>query len=145
MKPLTQPMKNILLIDDDEDDCLFMARALAAISNSISLCWTQPTDQLLEMIACNKPSMIFINFYLPKENALDCLRQIRNQPDYKDIPVVMWSTSLIQNNVAAAFWEGARAFVQKPYSLKELIQELRAILKQFRVKYRQTLCAAKKS
>ena len=123
-------MRNILLIDDDEDDCLFLSNALAAVSDRLSLSCTQSTDQLLETINRNQPALIFIDYYLPKKNGLDCLRQIKNHPDYKDIPVVMWSTSSMNKDVVAAQREGAQSYVQKPTYYKELVNEVKAILMQ---------------
>jgi DNA-binding NtrC family response regulator len=122
-------MRNILLIDDDEDDFLFLSQALAAVSASLTLSCTQSTDHLLETIDRNQPALIFIDFYLPKRNGLDCLRQIKNHPAYKDIPVVMWSTSSVSKAVMAET-QGAPHFFQKPSCYKDLVAELKTILQQ---------------
>jgi DNA-binding NtrC family response regulator len=130
MKPATNLNRTILLIDDDEDDCLFLSQALAAITNSITLHCTQSADHLLESIDCNKPCLIFIDFYLPKKGGLDLLRRIKNHPGYKDIPIVMWSTSYMHSNVTAAMYEGAFTFLEKPCCYTDLVVELKSILLQ---------------
>lgn len=130
MKPSASLNRTILLIDDDEDDCLFLSRALAAITDGITLRCTQSADHLLESIDCNKPCLIFIDFYLPKRSGLDLLRRIKNHPGYKDIPIVMWSTSSMHSNVIAAIHEGACAFLEKPCRYTDLVVELKSILLQ---------------
>lgn len=130
MKPRINHKVSILLIDDDEDDFLFLHQALAALSTNFNLSCIQDVDHLFEVIDIHKPFFIFIDFYLPKRSGLDCLRQIKRHPNYKHIPVVIWSTSRILNQVETACKEGAHAFIEKPNSYKQLVYELSAIFLQ---------------
>ena len=123
-------MKRILLIDDDADDGLFFKRALEAVSNSIVLNWKQDVDHLFEAIDTCRPFLIIIDYYMPKRSGLDLLKQIKIHPDYNHIPVIMWSTSLLPNNVIEAYREGAQAFLQKPCTYQQLVHELSTILEQ---------------
>jgi len=128
MIPTTNQITNILLIDDDEDDCLFLSKALAAISDQIELSFKQDSDHLLETIGSIKPCLIFMDYYMPKRRGIDLLRQIKTHPGYHHIPVIMWSTSLVFNHVIEAYKEGAKAFIQKPYCYKELVSEIKGVL-----------------
>jgi DNA-binding NtrC family response regulator len=131
MKSAVIHNKTILLINDDEDDCLFFSKALEAISDHIVLKCEQDVDHMLETINTSKPSLIFIDYFMPKRCGIDLLRQIKNHPEYKPIPVIMWSTSLLLNNVVEAYREGVQAFVQKPSTYQQLVHELSVILKQY--------------
>ncbi|MCU7552581.1 response regulator [Chitinophagaceae bacterium LB-8] len=117
-------MKNILLIDDDTDDCLLFEQAMRKVSSDFALSCLPGIDNLYDAIAINQPSMIFIDMQLPKKNGIECLKQIKGHPDFKDIPVVMWSTSHISSYVYTAYREGANYFFQKPCSFSELVNEL---------------------
>jgi DNA-binding NtrC family response regulator len=128
MKQEIGPIRNILLIDDDEDDCLFFSLALEAISSTITLNCTQDVDQVLKAIERHKPSLIFLDYHLPKRNGLDCLQQIKSHPRYQNIPVVMWSTTCLQGKALEASIERAYHFFEKPCSKKDLIEALRTIL-----------------
>jgi DNA-binding NtrC family response regulator len=141
MKPAFNHTKTILLIDDDEDDYMLLGKALAALSNHIALICKQETDHLLEAIHDSNPSLIFIELYLPKRSGLDLLRQIKSHPDHKNIPVVIWSTSLMLNYVMSAYREGALAFVQKPYCLTDLVDELSEILTKCETEFPQAVPA----
>ncbi len=134
MEAAINAKKNILLIDDDEDDCLFLSHALAAISNNVNLSCTHTIDHLFEAISCIQPSLIFIDYYMPKRNGLDLVKQIKNHSEFKDIPVVMWSTSSVSKNVMAKT-QGVQHFFQKPCCYKELVAELKAILLQNGIKF----------
>jgi DNA-binding NtrC family response regulator len=138
MKPSINYKKTILLIDDDEDDCFLLCQALAVISDGISLSCTQNTDQLLETIECNKPSLIFIDLHLPKKSGFDCLKQIKSHLDFKDIPVIIWSTSSVTRNAIGADAQELPLFFQKPSCYKELIKELRTILLQNGIEFKQS-------
>lgn len=121
---------NILLVDDDVDDHLFLNKALAAVSNSIKLSSAQDADTFFEKIEINQPSLVFLDFHLPKRNGLDLLKQIKNHPNYKHIPVVMWSTCNFLNNVVASYREGAQSYFVKPAGFKELVAGVKGILLQ---------------
>jgi DNA-binding NtrC family response regulator len=128
MKPAANYMKTILLIDDDEDDCLLLSHALAAVSNNVVLSCTQTIDRLFETIDGNKPSLILIDYYMPKRNGLDLAKQIKSHPEYKDMPVVMWSSCDKDDIVEVDNKKELQHFFQKPCSYTEFIDELRKIL-----------------
>ena len=134
-----KPIKNILLIDDDEDDCLFLSLALATISSSISLSWLREADDLLTAIMCHRPSLIILDYHMPKKSGLDCLKQIKSHPDYKNIPVVIWSSSCIQHQEIVTWIRDGQHFMQKPCSYNELVKEIHAILLQFGCECQQLL------
>jgi DNA-binding NtrC family response regulator len=138
MKPAVGHTKTILLIDDDEDDFLFLSQALAAVSESFVLNCTQSTDHLFDTIDRYRPVLIFIDFYLPKRSGLDLLRQIKNHPKYNHIPVVMWSTSAVPADVMIEI-KGTQHFFQKPCSYKELVVALREILLKNGIEVQQCL------
>ncbi len=145
MKPAFNHTKTFLLIDDDEDDCLFLGKALAVLSDNISLSCKRNTDHLLEAIHDSNPSLIFIELHLPKRSGLDLLRQIKSHPDHKNIPVVIWSTSLMLHYVMSAYREGALAFIQKPCCLTDLVEELSEILKKFEKEFQQAIPAVERN
>ena len=123
----------ILLIDDDEDDCLFLSHALAEVSCALRLRCIQNADHLFEVIRINKPSLIFLDLHLPKNNGLDVLKRIKNHPDYSSIPIVMWSTCNFYNDVVAAYEEGAQSYFVKPIHIKELVAEIKQVLLQIKI------------
>jgi DNA-binding response OmpR family regulator len=120
--------KNILLIDDDADDSFFLSYALAKISKDFSLSRLDSDDQLVEAIETLKPYLIIIDFYLVQKNGIECLRKIKAHNDYKEIPVIIWSSFISVRDVVLATKEGAMDYLQKPSSLPEFVAKLERVL-----------------
>ncbi|MCU7548873.1 response regulator [Chitinophagaceae bacterium LB-8] len=123
-------LTNILLVEDDEDDCYLFKLAMAEISPHTIINCSQDSDQLLEMIGNVKPSLIFIDYHLPCIGGINCLEQIKDHPVYKDIPVIMWSTSWYQTNVAACYHMGAQLYMEKPCTKRSLVEQLKFVIQQ---------------
>lgn len=120
--------KTILLIDDDEDDCNIFQEAIADIADDLVVNSVNSSDNLLIVLENTRPSIIFIDFYLPKHNGLDCLKQIRSTADFENIPVIMWSGSCDSGNKTLAYKQGVQYYLEKPYCYSVFIDELKSIL-----------------
>jgi CheY-like chemotaxis protein len=128
MKLHVYQRRNVLLIDDDEDDCLLLKLALAKVSDQVTLVCLSCADRLWEALGDYKPGLIIIDMHLPKRNGIEILRLIKEQPCYKDIPVIIWSTSSMANNVIAAYSTGAQLYLEKPFDYKALAATLQKII-----------------
>jgi DNA-binding response OmpR family regulator len=129
MKLHVQQNRNILLIDDDEDDSLLLNFALAKLSAQASLVCLTCTDKLWEALDTFKPCLIVIDLHLPKKNGIEILELIKKHPDYKEIPVVIWSTTSMVKHVMAAYRSGAQLYLEKPFDYKELVTALQKVIK----------------
>ncbi|MCU7548196.1 response regulator [Chitinophagaceae bacterium LB-8] len=116
--------KSILLIDDDEDDCYLFQRAVSKISSDIEFFCINSAEALWSFLENTKPSIIFIDLHLPKQNGLECLRLIRTIPSFRDIPVIFWSGSSNARNIALAYSYGAQYYFEKPCYINDLVDEI---------------------
>ncbi len=128
MQQSASSLKNILLIDDDMDDSFFLSHALAKISNEFTLYNLSSEDRLVEMIESCKPFLIIIDYHLFKKGGLECLRKIKQHRVFKDVQVMMWSSSLSRADVVLAMKEGAMDFYQKPSSIQALVKKMEEVL-----------------
>jgi DNA-binding NtrC family response regulator len=142
MKHHVHQTRNILLIDDDEDDCLLLIQVLTKLSEQMSLICLSDADRLWEVLEECKPCMIVIDFYLPKRNGIEILKMVKEHPGYKDIPVVIWSTSSIIKNVNTAYSTGAQLYLEKPFDYKGLVAALQMIIRMTALREEQTLFTA---
>lgn len=116
---------NIVLADDDEDDCMFFKNALEAISLSTHLTIVNDGEKLMRYLADNAahlPQVVFLDINMPRKNGLECLKEIRKNEQFKDIAVVMFSTSNSWDTINMLFKSGAHVYIHKPSDFGQLKQ-----------------------
>jgi CheY-like chemotaxis protein len=121
--------KYLLLADDDADDCMIFQEALLEVSKHSRLETAKDGFHLMQILEATvplKPDLIFLDLNMPRKNGFECLGEIRHTEKFKDIPIVIFSTSDGSEAVKMTYEMGASIYVQKPYSFKSLT---RAILK----------------
>ena len=120
LKPL-----NVLLADDDMDDCTFFKRALEELSASAHLTTVHDGEQLMKYLNENSdhpPHVLFLDINMPRKSGPDCLSEIKQNKKLKDIPVVMFSTSNSWETINRLFKSGAHVYIHKPSDFAQLKQ-----------------------
>ena len=117
---------NILLADDDTDDCLLFKEALKGLNVSTELTVVYNGEQVMDHLhnTAELPHIIFLDLNMPRKNGMACLHEIKNDKKLKSIPVITLSTSFEQSVVSLLYKDGAQFYIRKPNEfdkLKELI------------------------
>src|ERR1017187_552055 len=89
------PIK-ILFADDDADDRFFFDKALKEIPIANHLTSVNDGEQLMNYLSGNSeniPDILFLDLSMPRKNGFECLVEIRQNEKFKDIKVIMFSTS----------------------------------------------------
>jgi CheY-like chemotaxis protein len=121
-------IKKVLMIDDDEDDCMVFKMALAETDKDVKFIFLNSCDGMVATIQETSPDLIFLDINLPRVNGLECLDLIKQSPNNKKIPVVMYSSSELPKDLAAAYEKGASLYFRKPNNIADLIEALTDIL-----------------
>ena len=118
----------IFYADDDIDDLEFFIDALEERRDSVSL--FELGDKMLQALRNPppKPSIIFLDLNMPIKSGFDILREINLSPAFRDIPVLILTTSINENDVIRAKELGARMYIRKPTSIIELKKTMTYIL-----------------
>jgi len=115
---------NLLLADDDEDDCDFFKEALDELLLPTSLVTVNDGVQLMDFLsesgAENLPDILFLDLNMPRKNGLECLTEIKQKQEYKDLPVIIFSTSLDRDIVDLVYQKGAVHYIRKPGEFAKL-------------------------
>ena len=125
---MKMPLK-ILLADDDKDDRLFFKLALDTLSTPTDLEVVVDGEKLMSYLAENSkklPDVLFLDLNMPRKNGFECLTEIRLNKIFKNLPVIIFSTSYEQEVVNQLFINGARNFMRKPadfFHLKKIIEK----------------------
>ena len=127
---------NILLADDDGDDCLFFKEALGGFVLSTHLT-TVPNGEHLMHLLINKtnklPDVLFLDLNMPRKNGFECLLEIKENTQLKNLSVVIFSTSFEQEVVNTLYKNGAQHFIRKPSEFsqfKKIIQQTLTLIAQ---------------
>jgi len=116
---------NILLADDDIDDCDFFKDALETLPITAHLTMVHDGAELMNYLEENLPHLphvLFLDINMPKKNGFECLAEIKNNAELKGLPVVMFSTSKDQSKIDVLFKNGANIYARKPASFVQLVQ-----------------------
>lgn len=118
--------KNILHIDDDQDDCDFFEQALKSISDAAYTAIHKPTEALRRLASREiVPDIIFMDINMPYLSGTELLTEFRKREIIKDIPVIFLSTSALYADKTKAL--GIHNYIVKPCNfedLKNLLQQL---------------------
>jgi CheY-like chemotaxis protein len=120
--------KICLLVDDDLDDHEIFSIALQEANTPIELVRAYDGVEALEHLNDSRqalPDFIFLDLNMPRMNGKQCLEQLKQQEDFKDIPVVIYSTSSEIKDLMDAQDLGAIAFIVKSPSIRELAMALK--------------------
>jgi CheY-like chemotaxis protein len=128
---------NLLLADDDEDDCAFFKDALDDLPISAILSTVNDGVELMDFLLkksfINFPDILFLDLNMPRKNGFECLQEIKLISELKELPVIIFSTSLDNNVVDSLYAKGAIYYIQKPgdfSKLKKVILEALTVTSQ---------------
>lgn len=113
---------NLLLADDDEDDCSFFEEALVELALAVNLKTVCDGEQLMQLLhtAAPLPHVVFLDLNIPRKNGMECLSEIKLSEKLRDLPVIIFTTSSEQGMVNMLFDQGARYFIRKPAEFSQL-------------------------
>ena len=116
---------NILLIDDDEDDREIFLEAVKTINPAIHCSVANSATEAFSVLrTCpSLPRYIFLDMNMPVMDGRTCLKQIKKDLRYKDINVVIYSTTKDREEINVFRYLGAE-YVHKPDSFDELLRSL---------------------
>lgn len=124
---------NLLLADDDEDDCIFFREAIDELSLPVKLVTVNDGVELMGFLeintADNLPDILFLDLNMPRKNGYECLAEIKAIEELKELPVIIFSTSLDIEIVNTMYDKGALYYIRKPGDFSKLKQVIGNALK----------------
>ncbi|HEV7329579.1 MAG TPA: response regulator [Flavisolibacter sp.] len=121
-------VKNLLLADDDADDCEVFCSVVTTIAPAIKVECVSNGRQLMDLLRHYVPDILFLDLEMPYKNGLECLVEIRSHAQLKDLPVVAFSSTNRPANIQTAYEMGAHLFLLKSPFYSEFTAALKSIL-----------------
>lgn len=126
---------SVWVVDDDEDDRIFIQSAFDDTETSIGVLTLNDGDQLLPRLAdCDKlPRLILLDINMTRQNGFDTLVQLRNTSTFAHLPVVMMTTSSESSDCQRSLALGANQFLTKPATYKQLVSLVKELTERWRL------------
>ncbi len=119
--------KSILIIEDEKDIIDLIAYHLKQSRFSVLKAMDGPTG--LEMAKKERPSLIILDLMLPGMDGKDVCRALKSGSFTQSIPILMLTAKAEEIDRVVGFELGADDYVTKPFSPKELVLRVKAILR----------------
>ena len=121
----------IMIIDDDADDVELFCEALNEIDKNIECTCAHNGQEALKLL--NKPDAplpdyIFLDLNMPGLTGKQCLSMLKNNPRLRHIPVIIYTTSKLKEDIEETKKLGASSFVTKPSKMSDLRRAIGSIL-----------------
>ncbi|MGN6186308.1 MAG: response regulator [Thermoanaerobaculia bacterium] len=127
----------ILLADDDEEDRMLSSSALEASRVVNDLRFVEDGEELLDYLyhrgrfaepgSSPTPGLILLDLNMPRKDGREALREIKADPEFRRIPVVVLTTSKAEEDIYRTYDLGANSFITKPVSFDGLVAVMRDI------------------
>ena len=115
-------MKKTLICDDSATDLMRLSMALEAAGCIVIKSTT--SSEVLGLAKEHRPDVIFLDIVMPDQDGFATCRELINDSETKDIPIIFVSSKGKKADRMWAKMQGATDLVQKPFDDSEIIQKL---------------------
>lgn len=129
----------ILMADDDEDDCMLVRDAFLESRSRNALHCVQDGEALMDYLfhrgdysdesLAPVPDLILLDLNMPKKDGREALREIKSNPALRGIPVVVLTTSKLDEDICHSYDMGANSYLTKPLTFDELVTMINHLAK----------------
>lgn len=132
-KPIT-----ILMADDDDDDRRLTKEALLEGRLVNDLRFVENGEELMEYLRRQgkftdgdfpRPGLILLDLNMPRKDGRTVLREIKSDPELRQIPVVVLTTSKADEDVFKSYDLGVNSYIVKPVTFEALVDILQTLEK----------------
>jgi CheY-like chemotaxis protein len=126
--------KLILVAEDDQDDRFFLEAAFTEVGDEGVLAFVENGVEVLDFLEkklkqrAELPDMIILDLNMPKKNGKETLSELKKNPLFEKIPVVIYTTTCNDVEVRLCYELGASTYIVKPSDYDQ-IREVVASLK----------------
>ncbi|MBN2507801.1 MAG: response regulator [Verrucomicrobia bacterium] len=125
------------MADDDADDRLLAQDALTECQLANHLHFVENGVDLLDFLhhrgkyaapgTSPRPGLILLDLNMPRKDGREALREIKSDPELRQIPVVVLTTSKADTDIGRIYELGANSFISKPVTFDSLVDVMRLL------------------
>ena len=128
---------SILIADDDRDDWEFATLAFAEAAVPHTLKFVANGDELMhhlyhaEKAGAGFPDMILLDLNMPKKDGREALKEIKADPSLRHLNVVIFSTTISEEDKAYTTRLGVTRHITKPFQFSDLVATVKELCESF--------------
>ncbi len=126
-------MKRSILIVEDESAIREMIRMLLERAE-FSITEVDNAQQAIYQLAEQRPDLIILDWMLPDIAGIELLHRLKKDNQYQDIPIIMLTARGAEEDKVRGLNAGADDYITKPFSPKELMARIHAVLRRMDAK-----------
>ena len=119
-------MTSVLVVDDDPDVCDLVTYKLE--QSGFDVRRASDGDAAIREVAKKVPDLVLLDVMMPGISGLEVLERWRSDTATAGMPVIMLTAKAQENDVERGFELGADDYVIKPFSPRELVRRVTAVL-----------------
>ncbi len=130
-------MTNVLYVEDEPNDVMLLRLACEKAGVSFGLEDVADGEQAIAWLGgcigradfrrASAPALVLLDLKLPRLSGFEVLKWIRAQPEFELLPVIIFTSSVREEDIDAAYRLGATAYLGKPAQLKQLLELVKTI------------------
>jgi two-component system phosphate regulon response regulator PhoB len=117
----------ILVVEDEPPIRDLIAFGLRRAGFQVAL--AEDSQAARACIADRRPDLLLVDWMLPDTSGLELTRQLRKDPNTREIPIIMLTARADESDKVTGLEGGADDYMTKPFSARELIARIRALLR----------------
>lgn len=128
---------DILLVEDSPDDAELALHALRREHLANNIFVVRDGEEALDFIFCRgpfaersfeqPPKLILLDLKLPKVDGIEVLKQLKNDPRTRAIPVVVLTSSKEERDLVRSYDLGANSYIQKPVDFEQFRETVKTL------------------
>ena len=131
---MSAPAFVILIAEDNPTDVMIMREALEGAKVQVELHAVADGVEALEFLrrmgsykTMPRPDLILLDLNMPRKNGHEVWAEVKGKLEFREIPVVMLTTSQAEDDVAKAYANHVNCYIRKPVDFENFVQVVRSI------------------
>ncbi|HOK56196.1 MAG TPA: response regulator transcription factor [bacterium] len=124
--------KTIAIIEDEKDILQLLKHNLEKIGFNIK--GFENGNDFLNYLKLDRPDLIILDLMLPDMDGLEICKYLKRERKYLDIPLIILTAKGEETDKVLGLELGADDYISKPFSIKELIARVKAVLRRYQTK-----------
>lgn len=118
--------RRILLVDDEPNIVKIISRRLVAEGFEVLV--AMDGEAALEKAKGERPDLILLDVMLPKISGYEVCRQLKQDAQYRKIPIIMLTALAQDTDEEFGFEVGTDAYLRKPFRAQQLLDKIKHLL-----------------